>query len=61
MSTEPETSAPKTNKGGRPKGFSHKQETPGQPKQELLQDDGEYVVIRVKKRELAKLLLRDLI
>jgi hypothetical protein len=45
-------------KGGRPAGFSPKA---AEPKQELLEDDGDYVVVRIKKKELAKLLLRDLI
>lgn len=44
-------------KGGRPVGYSPKQE----PKHALAEEDGEYVVIRVPKKQLAKLLLKDLI
>jgi hypothetical protein len=44
-------------KGGRPVGYSPKQET----KHTLAEEDGDYVLIRVPKKQLAKLLLKDLI
>ena len=44
-------------KGGRPLGFSPKHETKGA----TLEDDGDYVIIRVQKKQLMKLLLKDLI
>jgi hypothetical protein len=39
-------------KGGRPVGFSPKSAPPHGPT--LLEDDGEYVIIRIKKKELAR-------
>lgn len=53
--TQPAESTKK--KGGRPVGYSPKQE----PKHALAEEDGEYVLIRVPKKQLAKLLLKGLI
>ncbi len=54
---QPEPTAAKP-KGGRPKGFSP---VKAQPQPSLIEDDGDYVVIRVQKKQLAKLLLKDLL
>jgi hypothetical protein len=51
-----QTESNEKKKGGRPKGFSPKTET-----KPMIQEDGEYVILRIKKKELAKLLLKDLI
>lgn len=59
MQTEQPKPETTKKKGGRPQGYSPKAATPSGPTP--LEDDGDYVVIRVKKKELAKLLLRDLI
>jgi hypothetical protein len=55
MTTEQTTTTPKPK--GRPPGFSPAKVESKQ----LIEEDGEYVVIRIKKKELAKLLLKDLL
>ncbi len=63
MTAETEVKVEKK-KGGRPVGYSPKQETPGQPKQtggiELLLE-GEYVTLRIPKKHLTRKLLAELL
>ncbi|HYX33658.1 MAG TPA: hypothetical protein VE954_11125 [Oligoflexus sp.] len=55
---EPDLRVRNMEKGlGRPAGFSPK----AKETSTVLQEDGEYVVIRVQKKQLMKLLLKDLI
>ncbi|HEY9661975.1 MAG TPA: hypothetical protein V6C65_26260 [Allocoleopsis sp.] len=48
---------PEPKKGGRPKGFSPKQETKGM----RVSIEGDEVVIRIPKKDLSRKLLADLI
>lgn len=62
MSIEQATS-PVRPKGGRPKGYSPKQETPGQAKPGgvELSLDGDFITIKIPKKQLTKRLLAELI
>jgi hypothetical protein len=44
-------------KGGRPVGYSPKQD----PKGLILHDDGEYITVKIPKKQLGKLILKDLL
>jgi hypothetical protein len=44
-------------KGGRPPGYSPKQEA----KAVVVEEDGEYITIRIPKKQLSKLILKDLL
>lgn len=59
MQTEQPKPETTKKKGGRPVGFSPKAATQSGPT--LLEDDGEWFIIRVNKKAAAKLLLKDLI
>lgn len=44
-------------KGGRPVGYSPKPEAKGV----TVSDDGEYITVRIPKKQLGKLILKDLL
>jgi hypothetical protein len=44
-------------KGGRPTGYSPKVETKGV----VVEDSGEFIIVKIPKKQLGKLILKDLI
>lgn len=44
-------------KGGRPAGYSPKAETKGV----VIEDNGEFIIVKIPKKQLGKLILKDLL
>lgn len=49
---------PLKGKTGRPKGWSPAKTQPQPP---MIQEDGQFVIIRLEKKQIAKLILKDLL